>query len=445
MKNNYFIGLILAALILSFSVLSCSPDGVSKVTIRINLGLQNSAFNAPKSSVIDRVFSFFVKRAEAQAAPANITSINLKITGPDMDTINKTYPAPVSDIITVEVPSGESRNFEVIVNIDPSDSRAVFSYIGTATRNLASGATITIPISMTVHETKIIIPDYMNQRIVQIDDMSGTNWSTRYRTDIGYTTASTFYPQDIDFDSRGRIYIANDTSESAGAYQVVIIDNITSTTSTLIIPSNSNGMDAMTIDRNNDFIYYVQGTTIFRTNLDGTGSTSRSLSASIGLIRGMTIDYQGQLYIVGNNALGSPGIFVYNYTTSTIVNSVTNATVTSLSTPYHLLIKSPYLYVVNPSTTGSNNQILQLNLVTLQFIQGYGTYSLASTTQGNFYGPRHFVAVLNKKIYLIDEGPDNTLTSKLIAMDDINGTNWETYGTYGFSTTPGEFNFYFYC
>ncbi len=451
MKTNFLLRVILFVIVAGLLSLSCSPTGISSVTIRINLGLDNkAAFNNPGNSIIDRAFCFFAK--EAQAAPSNIASLLLNVTGPGMEAIHQSYTSPnIPDSVTLEVASGSSRLFEVIAYVNPSTPSAALSYRGVATQDLTSGATVDIPIRMALYETKIVIPDYQNQRIVQIDNMTVPNWQQRLGSNISYT--GTFRPQDVDFDSQGRIFIANDTPGSAGEYIILRVDDITAITFTPIIPGNATGLDAMAIDRNNNYIHYsvTNGVIVYlyRTNLDGAGSSLTNMSASIKSLRGMAVDSQGLLYIAGTtNPSGLPAIFVCNPTNPAppyhvIINSVTNATITSLSTPYHVLIKSPYLYVVNPSTSGSNNQILQLNMSTLQLIQGYGNYSLVSTTQGNFYGPRHFVAVLNRKITLIDEGPDNTETSKLISMDDINGTNWEPFGSYG--TGTNQFNFYFYC
>ena len=47
-----------------------------------------------------------------------------------------------------------------------------------------------------------------------------------------------------------------------------------------------------------------------------------------------------------------------------------------------------------------------------------------------FYGPTRFVAILNRKITLIDEDDSFATYSKLVSINDMNGTGWETYGRY---------------
>jgi hypothetical protein len=59
---------------------------------------------------------------------------------------------------------------------------------------------------------------------------------------------------------------------------------------------------------------------------------------------------------------------------------------------------------------------------------------------GEFFGPRRFVAPVNKKLYIIDHDMFNR---KLAALEDSTGAGWETYGTAG--TGVGQFKFYSTC
>jgi len=450
MKNKSFFGIILLVLI-SFIFLNCSSPGTSNVTIHINLGLNKaSAANTFENSIIDKIFRLFTKDVEAQTAPSHVTSIELNVTGSGMDSIHQTYTSPdIPDSIDLEIPSGPSRLFEVLAYTPSATLR------GAVTESLVGGTTVTIPIRMSTYETKIIIPDYQNYRIVQINDMTGTGWSVRSTI----SGINQFRPYDVAFDRQGRIYITNNVGGSAMGDNGVIRLNHFTDTSPYLYPDSTRrngllydyGIVAVTIDINNNYIYYARSAALYREDLNDTTPTHDSFTTlsttAIGTFRGITCDDQGLLYLAGTTSLGSPAIFIYNPSTQTVITSVTNLDIPLLTAaPWHLLLKGSYLYVANPMTSGTNNQILLLNKDTLQFIQGYGNYSLAITTQGYFYGPRHFVAVLNRKIYIIDEGPDMSETSKLISMDDINGTNWEVYGAYGLVVDGvGHFNFYFYC
>jgi hypothetical protein len=108
------------------------------------------------------------------------------------------------------------------------------------------------------------------------------------------------------------------------------------------------------------------------------------------------------------------------------------------------MVKGGYLYIANRTSSGVNNQIIQLN-TDLTSPVGFGqNVDVLNTTLGNFYGPRRFLAILNRKFTIIDDEDSGIANrDKLVSMDDISGTNWQTYGTQG--SGPGQFNFYNFC
>jgi hypothetical protein len=420
MKNKSVLKILFFTAILYFSILSCSPKGTSKVTIIIDLGLQNkAAFNMHENSIIDRIFRLFAKDAEAQSAPSNISSLTLNITGDGMTRITQSYTTPIPDTITInEVPSGSSRTFEVLAYTPSATLK------GAAIRDLASGATVTIPISMGLYETKIVIPDWYNSRMVQIDDMNGTNWTPR--TSISGITQ--FRPYDIDFDSSGKIYIANNRGGSAmGDNCVISLDDFNSN-NIYLYPSASvrgsapfydYGVVAIAVDRINNYVYYALspfGTPyLFRAVL-GDNTTHMGLTISgITAIRGLAVDNTGILYIAGESGSSVPTVFQYNPTDQL----VTGTYLTNLLMPWDILIKNDYLYIsdydkINPY---DSSKIVQLSL-NLIFINQFGT--AGSST---FYGPHRFLAILNNRFYLIDENEDTTSeTERIIAFDTFNST-----------------------
>lgn len=80
----------------------------------------------------------------------------------------------------------------------------------------------------------IYIADGSNQRIVRMDDMSGTNWTTLGTP--GVYTGPFFFPQGIFVAASGRIYVADfGASASYGAYnRIVRIDDMTGTNFTTL-------------------------------------------------------------------------------------------------------------------------------------------------------------------------------------------------------------------
>jgi hypothetical protein len=416
MKNKSVIGICILTLIFSLLILSCSPGGTSKVTIMIDLGLQNkAAINTYENSIIDRVFRFFVKNAEAQSAPSNITSLTLNITGDGMSTITQNYTTPIPDTITIdEVPSGSSRTFEVLAYTPSATLR------GAATRDLAGGETVTIPISMGLYETKIVIPDWYSQRLVQIDDMLGSNWIPRTGANIGYS--GTFQPSDIEFDSQGRIYITN-RAYSTGEVGIMCIDDINDTSYTSIIsnPTISSAVNAIAINRNNGIIYYGIGSgtyLLYSCNLNGSGNLGITLSGiTLVSIRGLAVDDIGNLFIAATiNIAGSnyQRIIKYEPTTTTVSTYSTD-----LIYPWDVVVKGNYLYIADYDNIFpyDSSKVVRLSL-NLDSIDQLGT--AGSST---FHGPHRFLAILNNRFFLIDEDENTTSeVERIVAFDNFSST-----------------------
>jgi len=379
-----------------------------------------------------------VPNITVKGAPSDITTLSLRITGPGMSPV-ESYYSSVPSSITIEVPAGKDREFELIAHVGPSSPSAAVSFKGTATVDLAAGETTEIVLTMDLNETKLVIPDSKNNRIVQIDDMIGGGWKEIINTDIGYTP--NLAPFDIDFDSQGRIYIAIFTFSSTDNF-IIRIDDFDAVTYTPIIMGKASPCIALAVDRQNGYVYYSVdlGTDqLYRCDLDGTNDTLLT-TTGITTIQGLAVDDNGILYIAGNDGLDR--IFQYN----PVTESITATYSTNINTAGDVLVKEPYLYIANLNGT-SGYKIIQLD-TDLGFIAAYGNQSAAvDDIPGNFYGPKRFLAILSKKIAILDEASTNEPASfrgdRLVSIGDIAGTGWKTYGQTGGGT--GQFEFYWAC
>jgi hypothetical protein len=467
MKKNFILSIIFFILVLSLLSLCCSPTGTSNVTIHIDLGLNNkAALNTPENSIIDRIFRFFSKDAEAQSAPANITSVTLNISASDMTTITMSYSIPpFPDTITLEVPAGSSRTFEVLATTPSATLR------GATTQDLAGGSTVNIPISMGLYETKIIIPDSGTgnntySRIIQIDDFTtgDSTWQTRTRTDLG-SPVPNFVPEDIDFDNRGRIYIANG-GVSTGDGRIIRIDDITSTTCTVLTAGSGAGdfvRKAIAIDRTNNIMYYANNgqNRVFIYNITtGDDTTYIDTPTPAGYIIGLAIN--GNALYITSTSTPTAAIYQYitkyNLTTNSIESYRTGnpldtshyvswlGTPTLGSDPFGIAVKSNIIYVTNPSGT-DDYEILEFDS-NLTLLNHTGNRSVtADNVAGNFYGPKRILAILNRKFYIMDEATNSYsgfVQDRLVSFDDLSMNNWDTYGTTGFGPGVGVGRFFFY-
>ncbi|HEB11216.1 MAG TPA: hypothetical protein ENI06_08400 [Spirochaetales bacterium] len=381
-----------------------------------------------------------VPNLTVKGAPSDITALSLRVTGPGMSPV-ESYYSSVPSSIEIEVPAGVDRQFELIAHVGPSSLSAAVSFKGTATVDLAAGETTEIVLTMGLNETKLVIPDYRNNRLIQIDNISGAGWTALIGTDIGWTL-SDFEPYDVDFDSQGRIYIANNFA-STGFRRVIRVDDI-SGSNFFAFSDKASSIVALTVDRQNDYLYYSSSNQLWRVNLDGTADVSRIINVGVDqiqTIRGMAVGEDGMLYIAGNNNLGLNRIFLYD----PFAQNVTTIYPTNINTAWDVLVKTPYIFITNRNGAGGY-KIIQLD-TDLGFIAAYGNQSpAADDIPGNYYGPKRFLAILNKKISILDEASINDVGfqgDRLVSIGDIAGTAWETYGQTG--TGTGRFEFYWAC
>lgn len=434
MKRNFSTPFLLVIITACLLAGSCSHDGgISYVTI--DLGLEEKS----TTSIMQKIRDLFVTRLYAQP-PVNLTEITVNVTAPDMDIVTGTYPASTTTI-SIEVPSGSQRTFEVLAQTPSATLR------GATTMNIAPGE-VTVSINMDVHNTKIVIPDRQNERVVQIDDMTGTGWTTLNGSDISFV--GSFIPYDIDFDSLGRIYIAN-FSSATDEDVVIRVDDITSTTYTHINSNSESGVLSVAIDRPNRLVYYANSDTIFRCGYNDTAPVDTYSMLSFfdnPTIYGISIGGSGIVYIAirygsltatyaicrfDPNADGGNGLIISSYT------GVPNV-------PWDVMVKDGACYFANyhESSVGSNNRVIQLTADTLSFVKEYGTGTDSTPTgPDELVGPRRFVAILNDDFYLIDEQGGGGQYERLLSFSDMNGSNWDNYGSFGSGT--GQFDFFYSC
>jgi hypothetical protein len=284
--------------------------------------------------------------------------------------------------------------------------------------------------------------------VVQVDEMGGAGWQTRYGGDISYS--GTFQPADIDFDSRGYTYIINDTPQSAGYYIVIRIDDITASSFTPIIDGNGTGMRGIAIDRNNNIMYYGfsnTGNTIhylgkvnFDTDCSSFPCTPTALDyTNLTSIEGLAVDDTGMLYIACRLS-GTYSVVKYDPSGG---GSVISSYPVGTGAPWDVMYRAPYVYVANLAGA-VDNQIIQLD-TGMNRIDGLGTYYTSTGPgAGDFWGARRFLALRPSGFIVADDGTDGmTNADRLVSFDDISGANWDAYGSEG--TGTDQFGLLYVC
>ena len=352
---------------------------------------------------------------------SNTTSLALIVGGPGMSTIYASYPA-VTSTISIDVPAGHARTFTLLMNGLSATLQ------GVATVDLLPGETKEITLNPTMFASQIIVPDYLNSRLVQISDMSGTGWTT---------FAPGFQPYDVDFDNQGRIYM------SSGSYSntyISRIDDISGANPTPIAftAGTYRYTYAIAMDNAHDLLYYTDGSNLYRIVVAPavgaeTSFPLSSLSAYPSLyITGVAVDSDGFVYLAGTYYTASSIAVILKVDPTLFPSSI--AVVASYSGtlvyPWDILVRGDYVYV----SDSSGKQIVRLTR-SLGFVD-----SFSGPASDPFLGPERFVAILNKPITVMDEGIS---TKRVVSFNDMTGAGWTTYGSLGNSTLgPGYFEFF---
>ncbi len=458
-RPAYFINVPILIIVFLF-IFSCSDSehrlpfaSKDTATVVIKLGLPDEQA-AVSRSLIDRILRIFTRDAMAQTAPAAFSSVSVSVKAFGMLTINQIF---TSGTISLTVPAGGSRSFEVIAYTSATDPAASRSFRGTTTLDIPVGQSVDVPVIMNLYETKLVVPDGVSGDVVMIDDMAGTNWKTYKYTGI---TAGTFQPSDIAYDNRGRIYISNGYTGGETIADIVRIDDINGTNAQAF-NSVPNGQSAgyivrMVIDRQSNTLYFITSTRLYKASLDDLSNATR-LDAS-NLVwnnrTGIDIDGLGMLYLLSSSG---NAITKYDPNADQIVYRTT-INLGGLNLATDLYIRYPYIYVANYNGASGATPADGYQIVTFQISGeslvpvghfGNKNNSAVNNSYGMFYGAQNFVALRNDQFIIIDNDKLGVTTDwlcKLVATGITPGMGWQTYGSWsGSQSGPGYFKFYSTC
>jgi hypothetical protein len=355
-----------------------------------------------------------VSMSLAKGLPTNVSSIALIVSGPGMETIANQYDPATTPPVILEIPAGLARTFTLL----PSTPSVTLK--GETTVDLVAGETKEVMLSPVAFDSQIIVPDYQNRRLVQISDMLGTGWTVK--------TGSTFTlsPYDVDFDSQGRIYVA-DFSTTPLYY----LDDITANPVSVSIGTVTY-LYALAIDRPANIIYFSNGSSLYKKDLGNAADLGSSLSIThTGSIMGLAADQNGLLYIADySGSITGGSLIKYDPVGGKPITSYTPG---GDWDPWDVTVQGGFVYTTQKPISGLYRIVQSdLNLKPI----GESTGPAADP----FYGPRRFVAILSKRITFIDEmsGAD-----RLVTINNIDGTGFQTYGSTGLG--QDQFQFYSVC
>ncbi len=364
----------------------------------------------------------------ARGLPADPASIELTVSAPDMETLSRTID-PGESTLTLEVPAGAARVFRLTA------SNVSVTNEGSTVQDLTAGSAVEISIPLKLSGTKIIIPDGFNNRIVQIDDMSGTGWTPLLHGDLELADWE-FEPSEIDFDNSGRIYAAR-TGE---LQDVVVLDTIEATSFEVFVPGTvSVGTvdyyteQVIAVDRNNDVLYvpaeadtdgvYELFVLAFSTE-GGSGPQSiYDLDTDIGTlissdIFAMGVDSDGLLYLIGS----PDGSIIYKLDLSLPAGSrVVDSVSFSDFNPADMIVKDDKVYVGGTFWAAAGGPIRRYDL---NLNQEGGDITGKGDTTDPFWGVGSLLLHPGGGFLVADTDGE---VSRLVAFDDFTTAGWRTF------------------
>lgn len=437
--------------------LSCS-DSESRMPFA---DAATAVINLAHSDAPDRALSVDAPRRGAGAGVpiAQFDRVNLKITGPDIATIERNMP--FSNTISIDVPSGPLRRFEVTVYVGPYDPdnlltwTAAYSFRGVTSVNLPAGTSVSIPVLMSLHETKIVVPDRLNNRIVQFDNPANAS-------ETWFTSEGILYPTEIDFDARGRILFVNNPG---GANNIYRMESIFGMGQPCLLSDETNDIVSIAVDRKRNLLYYATddhaGTVALkRVNLlmipeSAVWYMDIPETPVFTAITALDVADDGSLYIAGVDDNPYSFLAKYNPLVENGVLVGQHFTNNEFFSPLDVMVRGNSICVLNDAGGNDGFVLLDFNFGPSAAIGGlgftlgphFGSLINDPPSEGFFYGPRKFAARREDTLVIIDEGgyfDGNPHSIDRLVFTDFSPLKpWRTFGSMGSGNS--EFRFYAYC
>lgn len=440
---SILIALGFAALLLGSCELALGPR--SEGTIVLNLG------GGPSS----RAFS----DAPFDGLPV-FSSFTVTVSGSGMPTASQTVPGTTTSV-TLQVPAGPARKVEVYAVVDwastPQTPQPTLAkaYGGTAIVDVAGGQTIPVAMDMAVVETKIVLPGTWGTSFA--DSLDGPTSSAESSPSIDQNS-------DIEFDRYGRLFVSNWDG----------IDIYTSLDFGADYSNTASGNARMAYDSGNQrmyFLYSGEGVELRYLDLEGDYESYVGNDPDLVLYgTGIAVDEDGYVYVPGNYMLPSENwIDVVAKLRIDFNGETYEARVVGYGT-YDSLGLGYWV-------TSGETYFVSLEIADMRFQDGVlyiaagehdGEYSYGTMHHGKvvavrtsdmtkfreigwsgetpipspstqFYGPKRFLAIAPRRLFLADEGYDGT--SEIDRVVELDLENWSVAGV-GLEGTVNFFSTY---
>ncbi len=360
-----------------------------------------------------------------KAVSGEVASINVRVSGPGISR-SETFSSGTEKIV-IPLPEADNVRFDVEAEKKSVGSGPVYSYGEASYADLRRGETTEIDILMKPYETKVLIPDFGDGRVLQLDDL---NVAESYYEIIpsGWEEFSpSASPNDAAIDGNGRIWISQESG--AVAAPLIRINDITDSSP---LSTSAANIDAIAYDRKNGFLYYVDGPSRLGridTGPDVPGSPQildPVPAAGDGILSSaVAVDSEGHVYYM---VLSSPAaLYKYDPGSDTLLATYSDSDF-GFST-FDILVKNNHVYVLNPD--GPDGKLVIKLTKGLGFAGSFGS-TADPNVAGGFYRPTRFAAPTSRDIYVIDDGAasDEPYANRIIRFSDIDASGWKVFSPF---------------
>jgi hypothetical protein len=354
----------------------------------------------------------------------SVSSYSVKVSGADFSEINQTFTSRAG--MSLDLPSGTSRTITVTAAVNSTDNSAALEFEGSVTKNISADFTESIPMKLT--KTKLVIPDYQNNKLIQIDtpESGDSTWIERSETDEYY---------DVDFDDAGRIYYVTFDDSTLPVARVISIDSVNDSTPTILYDGteNSDDFQTLSVDRTKGYVYYLRRDegdedSLYRIKIGTTTNEFvQLLFTTPENVSGISVE-NGILYVSVTSSGPTGGIYKYSISDSGVLSFIKNYSLGNIKGE-DVEVIGDYVYLAD----AENKKIYQ-------FDSDLNLKASLDDTAISMYGPMRFIGV-SDKIYIIDEDFAGDNVARLFRINSIAGDGYVSYGSHGTSGT-GKFDFY---
>ncbi len=394
------------------------------------LALVHSACTEVLSDPQEAAYPRFALTGEV---PDRVTAFDLTIDADDI--------SPVVERVYVDegphafhVPLGTGRTIELLSVGDV--------YSGRITRDFNNGGEYEVTVPLVAGP---VVPDPLNERVVQIRDMTGEGWrSLGNDGDVG-TGMEDFTPFGAEYDHSGRLWIVDQHNQRDPA---VAFDSLSASNPDVIVTDWSDvGLEArsLAIDAQRQQVYFwgwpdpgwglyvadMSGNQVQELPIVNDQTLSDALDVdNIEAISGIAVDSDGAtIAVVPHGGGESGGLFVINPdeqdedAIETVLPSDQILLWSELDYYADVTIRGDHAYVTNAAA--QDNHVIRIDtdldpdsIVPVQPPDGEA-----------FLGPRRFAATRDDMgpIIVTDQDPDDPeAPGRLVAFENVDGEGWTT-------------------